>query len=298
MEMRQLRYFLEVARLEHVTRAAATLHVTQSTLSHQLRQLEEELGTPLFDRVGRQIQLTQAGRLFAKFAARALRDIEDGQLALQSLNGLQSGNLRVGVITTYTHALLPQAILAFNSRYPGIHLQIEDMPATRIADQVMSGALDLGLAFTVAESPGLEAEPLFSERLVLLVGPNHPLAERKSVQGKDLATLDMALQSKQYASRQLIDRDLIRYFRGNVRIELDSVQTMQMIVAQSNLACILFEGAVLPLPGLRAIPITSPKVVRTAALLWARDRFRSAASEEFAREVRKSVAERGAPLMQ
>lgn len=297
MELRQLRYFLEVARQEHVTRAAQTLHITQSTLSHQLRQLEEELRTPLFDRVGRQIQLTQAGRMFAKFASRALRDIEDGRLALQSLNGLQSGELRVGVITTYTNSLLPQAILAFTNRHPGIHLQIEDLPASQIAERMLAGSLDLGLAFTVTESPGLEAEALFSERLVLLVGKDHPLAGRDSVQGRDLAKLKIVMQSRQYASRQLIDSQLTRYFQGNVCIELDSFQTMQNIVARSDLACILFEGAVLPLSGLRAIPITSPKVLRTAALLWSRDRFKSAAAREFAREVRQSVALRGQPAL-
>lgn len=297
MELRQLRYFLEAARQEHVTRAAQTLHVTQSTLSHQLRQLEEELGTPLFDRVGRQIQLTEAGRMFTRFASRALRDIEDGRLALQSLNGLQSGELRVGVITTYTNSLLPQAILAFINRYPGIHLQIEDLPASQIAQRMTAGSLDLGLAFTVAESSGLEAEALFSERLVLLVSQDHPLADRESVQGRDLAKLKIVLQSRQYASRQLIDSHLTRYFQDNVRIELDSIQTMQVIVARSDLACILFEGAVLPLSNLRAIPITSPKVLRTAALLWSRDRFRSAAAREFAQEVRRNVARRGKPTL-
>lgn len=297
MELRQLRYFLEVARQEHVTRAAAELHITQSTLSHQLRQLEDELGTPLFDRVGRQIQLTQAGRMFVEFAAKALRDVEDGRLALQSLNGLQRGELRVGVITTYTNSLLPQAILDFTNKYPGIHLQIEDLPATQIAQRVLAGSLDLGLAFTMSESPGLKAEPLFSERLVLLVSKHHPLAGQQSVQGRSLSTLKIALQAKQYASRQLIDRHLRRHFQDGVCMELDSIQTMQLMVAKSDLACILFEGAVLPLPDLRAIPITTPKVVRTAALVWSRERFRSAAAKEFALEIRKSVAQRRQPPM-
>lgn len=297
MELRQLRYFLEVARQEHVTRAAKDLHITQSTLSHQLRQLEGELGTPLFDRVGRQIQLTQAGHMFVGFASRALRDIEDGRLALQSLNGLQHGELRVGVITTYTNSLLPQAILDFTNKHPGIHLQIEDLPATQIAERVLDGSLDLGLAFTMSETTGLKTEPLFSERLVLLVGKDHPLANQKSVQGRNLSKLRIALQSKQYASRQLIDRHLRRYFQDGVRMELDSIQTMQLMVAKSDLVCILFEGAVLPLPNLRAIPITTPKVMRTAALVWSRERFHSAAAKEFALQIKKSVAQRGQPAV-
>lgn len=289
MELRQLRYFLEIARLEHLTQAARALSVTQSTLSHQLRQLEDELGTPLFDRVGRQLHLTQAGHLFATFASRALRDIKDGQLALKSLTDLESGELRVGVITTYTNSLLPQAIATFTQRYPGIRLFVEDLPATRIAHRVQNGTLDLGLAFTVADLPDLITEPLFSERLVLLVRNDHPLAQRSSVQGRDLAKLHIVLQSKQFASRQLIDRHLTSHLSGRVRMELDSIQAMQTIVSHSDLACIMFEGAVLGYPNLQAIPFTSPKITRTAALLRSRDRFQSAAAREFAAIIKTSL---------
>src|SRR5690606_11105874 len=136
--------------------------------------------------------------------------------------------------------------------------QVEDLPATQIAERVLDGTLDLGLAFTMSESAGLKTEPLFSERLVLLVGKDHPLANQKSVQGRNLSKLKIALQSKQYASRQLIDRHLRLYVQDGVCMELDSLQTMQLMVAKSDLVCILFEGAVLPLADLRAIPITTP----------------------------------------
>src|SRR3569833_2762248 len=98
LELRHLRYFLTVAELQHVTRAAEALHVTQSTLSHQIRQLEEQLGTELFDRVGRGVQLTQAGRLFRSFAQRALDEVDAGRTALDELGKLLRGTLRIGVI--------------------------------------------------------------------------------------------------------------------------------------------------------------------------------------------------------
>jgi len=289
MELRQLRYFLEAARREHVTKAAQALHITQSTLSHQLRQLESELGTPLFDRIGRQVRLTEAGRLFSRFALRALRDLEDGQLALQSLNDLQSGELRVGVITTYTHALLPRTIASFATRYPGIHLHIQDLPMTQIQQRLQDGMLDLGLGFTIPETDEhLVSEPLFSERLMLLVKDDHPLAGRKSVTKRDLSGLDIALQSRLYMSRLLIERHLSSHIQGRVRIELDSIQAMQSIVAHSQLACMLFEGAVLSLPTMRAIPIV-PRVTRTAALLWPRDRYRSEAARQFVQTVKANL---------
>ncbi|MFC4274626.1 LysR substrate-binding domain-containing protein [Achromobacter aloeverae] len=289
MEIRQLRYFLEAASREHVTQAARALHITQSTLSHQLRQLEAELGTPLFDRVGRQVRLTDAGRLFSRFALKALRDLEDGQLALQSLNALQSGELRVGVITTYTNSLLSGAIASFARRYPGIHLHVEDLPMRQIEGKLQDGLLDLGLGFTTSDNcEELVNEPLFSERLMLLVRNDHPLAGRKAVRKKDLSVLDIALQSRLYFSRELIERHLSRHIRGRIRIELDSIPAMQNIVANSHLACMLFEGAVIASPAMRAIPIT-PHVTRTAALLWPRDRYRSEAAREFVTAIKANM---------
>src|SRR3990167_10162336 len=91
MEIRQLRYFLDIAETQHLTQSAQNLFVTQSTLSHGLRQLEDELGSPLFDRLGRGLKLSQAGAAFRVYAARALQEIEAGRMALADMAGLQAG---------------------------------------------------------------------------------------------------------------------------------------------------------------------------------------------------------------
>jgi transcriptional regulator, LysR family len=101
MEMRQLRYFLDIAQTEHLTQSAQNLFVTQSTLSHGLRQLEQELEIQLFDRLGRGLRLSQAGAAFRVHAARALQEIEAGRMALADMTGLQSGALTVGVIPPF-----------------------------------------------------------------------------------------------------------------------------------------------------------------------------------------------------
>lgn len=101
MEIRQLRYFLDIAQTEHLTQSAQNLFVTQSTLSHGLRQLEEELDTALFDRLGRGLKLSQAGAEFRAYATRALKEIEAGRMALADLSGLQSGRLTIGAIPTF-----------------------------------------------------------------------------------------------------------------------------------------------------------------------------------------------------
>ena len=129
MELRQLRYFLSVAETEHLTQSAQALFVTQSTLSHGLRQLEEELGVTLFDRIGRGLKLSQAGQAFRAYAGRALQEIEAGRMEMARINGLQSGALTVGVIPTFLDTLVPAAVARFSARYPGIRLAIRDLRA-------------------------------------------------------------------------------------------------------------------------------------------------------------------------
>ena len=114
MELRQLRYFLSVAETEHLTGSADALFVTQSTLSHGLRQLEAELGVPLFDRLGRGLRLSQAGHAFRDHAARALQELEAGRQAVADMSALQTGTLQVGVIPTFLTRFVPDAVAAFS----------------------------------------------------------------------------------------------------------------------------------------------------------------------------------------
>ena len=107
MEIRQLRYFLDIAETEHLTQSAQNLFVTQSTLSHGLRQLEQELDVALFDRLGRGLKLSQAGAEFRVYARRALQEIEAGRMALADLGGLQSGQLKVGAFPTFLNTVVP-----------------------------------------------------------------------------------------------------------------------------------------------------------------------------------------------
>src|SRR5215468_8981191 len=100
IELRHLRYFLAVAETSHFTRAAQKLHVTQPTLSHQIRQLEGQLDLPLFDRIGRRVKLTAAGAMLVPHARRVLRELEDAQVALGELHGLKRGELKVGIVQT------------------------------------------------------------------------------------------------------------------------------------------------------------------------------------------------------
>src|SRR5258707_8900990 len=123
MEIRQLRYFRSIAQTEHLTQSAQNLFVTQSTLSHGLRQLEEELDTALFDRLGRGLKLSQAGGEFRGYATRALKEIQAGRLALADLSGLQSGRPTICAIPTLLNTVLPATLAALLQNYPKVPLE-------------------------------------------------------------------------------------------------------------------------------------------------------------------------------
>src|SRR6478735_515380 len=118
MELRQLNYFVKAAEHLHFTEAAAESFVTQSTLSQQIKQLEEELGVLLFDRIGKQVRLTEAGNVFLIHARQVLLEVQKGKQAIAELNNMVTGELRIGVTYAFTSLLIP-ALLPFSQKYPG-----------------------------------------------------------------------------------------------------------------------------------------------------------------------------------
>jgi LysR family cyn operon transcriptional activator len=282
LELRHLRYFLTVAELQHVTRAATALHVTQSTLSHQIRQLEEQLGTELFDRVGRGVQLTQAGRLFRSFAQRALDEVDAGQTALDELGKLLRGTLRIGVIHTYNSTLVPPVASRFAAEHPAVRVLIEDLPASTIEREVAAGELDFGIAFAPATIPGLLAEPLFRDELVLIVRHDHPLARHKTIPASSLAKLPLALQTPRFSTRHLIDQAFGRWIGEGAHLEMSSIEALLNTVRLGEIGTIVSERAFAEDPELVKIRIGRPSVARQAALLWSEQRYRTAAARHFA----------------
>lgn len=287
-ELRHLRYFLEAARLQHVTKAADALHVTQSTLSHQLHQLEALLGVKLFDRIGRGVQLTEAGQAFLAYATRALLEVEDGATAVREIGSLVRGRLRVGVIHTYNATLLPPVLARFVARHPGVHVTVEDLPALAIEQDIADGRLDMGIAFASVARPDIVAEPLFEEELVLAVPPGHPLAHAGSIEARALAGMRLALQTTRFSSRRRIDEALGRWLAGTVHLEMSSIDAMLKTIRCNGMGAVLFERAVPEDAGLCRVRITDPRVRRTAALLWHAQRTRSAAARHLAEAIRQA----------
>ncbi|MGW6919176.1 LysR family transcriptional regulator [Kitasatospora sp. NPDC054939] len=179
MELRQLEYFVAVAEERSFTRAAERVHISQSGVSAQIRQLERELGAELFDRSARSAGLTEAGRAALEHARAALAAAGSVGQAVGEVTDLIRGRLTVGMVTGCTVTPLFDALAAFHRAHPGVELVLVEDGAERLAEAVRTGAVDLALIGAAAETPdGLEALTLLSERLVAVVPPDHPLAGR------------------------------------------------------------------------------------------------------------------------
>ncbi|CAM4453071.1 LysR substrate-binding domain-containing protein [Myxococcus xanthus] len=286
MELRHLRYFSAVADTLHFGRAARRVHVSQPTLSQQIRQLEEELGAPLFERARSGVRLTQAGELFRTYASRALEDVDAGRVAVGALRGLTTGALRVGYPPSMRGVVLP-ALAAVLRRHSGLVLSAEEAVVRRVERRLADGRLDVGLGYAPARSPDLEAEPVFDSKLALVVAKGHPLAKLETVGAKPLAQEPFALLSRGLRVRARVDAwfAAIR-IAPHVALESNAVATVLATVRAGLAVTVLPEPQLADAAGLAVKRLSPAPRAELAALLWRKGAPRTPAAELFAAEVR------------
>jgi LysR family transcriptional regulator, cyn operon transcriptional activator len=293
IKYRQLQYFLAVADTLHFSKAAERLFVTQPTLSHQLAELEAQIGAPLFDRTGKNVRLTQAGEIFRPYAKRSLDEIEAGANALAELEGLQRGELRIGVTQSFVRRLMPPIIGEFLERHPAVHLRVSDLPAIQIERQLSEGLLDLGIAFAPSVLEDTELEPILEDRLLLVVRDDHPLAGKTQVRMAELEGVALVLLSRDYSTRQLVDGYLENAgVKAFISCETNTIELMIGLALRSGVGTILPESAIQKTEGACILPIVDPVPVRTSALMWSRHKYRTLAARAFAALVRDRFAAR------
>src|SRR5579885_1042668 len=171
MEVRQLRYFLAVAECGSFTRGAEKVAVSQPSLSVQIAALEEELGAPLFDRLGRHVALTEAGRMFREHAERVLREMELAAQSIRELSGAEHGRLLGGAVSTVNSYLVPPVVCRFKQRFPRVHLQVQALPSSAIEAELAANRLDLGVCLLPVANERLIVRRLFTETLTLIAPP-------------------------------------------------------------------------------------------------------------------------------
>jgi len=266
MELRHLRYFLSIMKLGSFTKAAEELSVTQPTLSHQIRQLEEELGCELLDRTSRNVRLTNAGEIFSNFARRSVKEVENGKAAIQEFRGLRVGSLAMGVVSAFINNIMPSVISRFQSEYPGINLKVLELPTGELGRQVSAGDLAFGFAYGPSSTDQVIWEELFKERLCLIVSKRHEFSKYKSVSFEEISKTPLALLTREYLSRKMIDTAFLEAVRSpQIGIEMNSIEALLQTVANTGLATILTPRIARTSRNLVAVPIL-PAVERSAGI--------------------------------
>lgn len=284
---RSLQYLLAIAEHGSFTRAAEVLHVSQPTLSQQIKNLEESLQSQLLDRSGRTVRLTDAGQIYLEHARRAWGELDAGMRAIHDVHDLSRGSLRLGwnPITDYlTCPLLDR----YNSLYPGITLSTLEMPQEHIETAVLEDIIDIGIAFrkkpaNPVESSEIEAELLFEERICMAVGNAHRLAGTvEQLSAEDFGKESLVLLNRNFALRRHIDE----YCEQNeisprIAMETNSLSVIIQMVQVGPLATVLPVSIVRTQCGLYPIKI-SPDLPRKAITVISRKNgYRSPASLAF-----------------
>ncbi len=232
MTLRQFEAFLAVARAKSFRRAADLLHLTQPALSQHVRELEGELGARLFDRLGRTIALTEAGRLLEEHAVRLFATLQGARDAIGELQGLTRGSLLIGGSTTPGIYVLPRLIAAFRARYPGIQVSLRIANSRVIEERIRANELDLGVVGGHVLGPGERclAAGLLDE-LVLIVPPRHPWARRRAILPAKLSGERLLMREEGSATRQVTERALTAAgIKFSVAMELDHTEAIKQAV--------------------------------------------------------------------
>lgn len=290
MEIYQLQYFIKTAEVLHFTKAAELCFVTQSGLSQQIKKLEEELGMPLFVRIGKKVQLTEAGSVFLIHAKQIIENVQSGKQAIDDLNQMIGGELRIGV--TYIFGLLVLPIVnSFAKTYPNLKIVVEYGTTEPLEQKLLNNELDLVLVISSNEiEHPFQKVPLFTSKLVMAVSKTHELAVLDKISFKKIENIPLILPVKGFNSREMLDELFLKNnMKPKVSIELNAVHALLRLVGDSDWATIVTEKALKGWDNLKAIDITGVATQRDSFMLTIEGAYQKKAVKLFMEEFKKSM---------
>ena len=293
MELRQLKYFIRVAECLNFSEAAKESCISQSTLSQQIKQLEQELGSELFLRNSRTVSLTEAGMELLPYARTTIKDADACIERIRDLKDILTGTMNIGVTYSFS-PILTETIFSFIKKYPKVKLNIFYKPMSELMDMLRDRKVDFVLAFKPsAPMEGIESQILFQNYLAAIVSSTHSLASEKKVSLEQIAQHGIALPSKGLQARNMLDKVLERYnFNLKARIELNDPDILLNLVRQSNLVTVLAEASIHNERGVKAVPIDIPDNEMVGCVHTLEDSYRKHSMLEFIKMLCESVAVR------
>lgn len=291
MELRQLRYFIKIAETLSFSEAAKELFITQSTLSQQLKQLEQEFNTMLFVRNSHSVSLTEAGKELLPFARKTVSSAEVCSNRMSDLQNVLIGRLDIGVTYSFS-PILTETIFTFMKLYPGVKLNVYYKPMAELMDMLRQRQIDFVLAFKPSlPLDGIESHTLFQNYLAAIVNCNHPLASQSKVTLEQLSNYNLALPSKGLQARNALEKIIERYPRElKINIELNDPNILLELVRQSNLVTILAEASLHKQAGVKAVRIDIPDHEMVGCVHTLADSYHKKSMQEFVKLLSESLA--------
>jgi DNA-binding transcriptional LysR family regulator len=296
MDLDQLHTFLEIVRLKSFSKAAETCFRTQPAISAQVRQLEQELNTSLFDRLGTRIALTPAGRIYAEYAEQILELRRRAQDAINELERVPRGALLIAANEATCMYVLPRVFAEFTARFPNVQLLLERQYGARVVQAVMENQADFGFTQLPVQERKLQVVKIHSDEIQLIVPPGHALAQKDAVTCQDLVGHSLLLpksgntRTRLNAWYELVE-DII-----HISMELDSTELIKRFVmaglgvsfvAESNCQEEVKSGRLI------ALPLAPEPVVRQIGLVYRRDKALSRVALGFIDVVLEHTAKGG-----
>lgn len=291
MELRQLKYFVRTAEKLNFSEAARSLYVTQSTLSQQIKSLEDELGTMLFQRDSHSVSLTESGSKLYPLAVRTIQDAESCRDQINDLKQLLSGELNIGVTYSFS-PILTETLKPFMKEYPGVKLNISYGNMEELMDMLRRRNVDFVLAFKPSRPyDEIESHSLFEDKLSVIMRKDHALADSTSISLDDLDRHRLAVPAKGLQARNAIEKYLSIEDSGlNVCLEINEANILLDIVQNNNLLTILSEATIHDHDQLKAIPLDLPDNQMQGCVHTLKKAYLKRSAEIFVRMLRDTGA--------
>ena len=292
MDLRLLEYFLAVAKTGNITRAAEQLHVTQPTVSRQLTDLEEMLGTPLLIRGRRQVTLTDAGVLFQQRAEEILSLMDKTRRDLTEQGSRLSGTVSLGCVESCVSQMLPEVLETFSQRHPGVRYEIYSADGDDIREKLDRGELDFGVLLEPIEAAKYDYIRLpYWETWGLLMRRDHPLADQAFVGRKELLSIPLSLPRREIVQDNIagwfgVERSHLNIFAGHNLINNAA------LLVEAGLCCAVCVGGAFTIRGGEQLcfrPFT-PERITGHVLAWKRNRVFHSAASRFRDYIREAKA--------
>ncbi len=283
MNLPQLYYFIKLAELQHYTKAAKELYITQPSLSAAIASLEDELGLLLFQKKGRNVALTKYGEEFYVSVSQALNELERGIASMKMHSGKLDGTIDVGCIPTLLGDFLPNAIQHYLTTNLHVKFNIFQGMSVEIANGVSTGKYDIGFCSKVEGEDGLYYIPIMAQELILIVNDKHPLACKKQISIEELKNHNLTTYRDSIPIGAVV-RNLLRKHGIDATFSYDDEISIGGVISETNLAAIVARTPFLKqFDNLVHIPIIDvPKDTRLIYMVFSKKNFVSSSVEAFA----------------